>query len=113
MRSILPKDLPNFRPLDPTVDATDYPFESAAVRDRIEDGRLLAAYAALAADGRFVVMPLLATASVPLTAKFAMQLTLFDPATGARVETRTLAAGETFTLSPRDASVIVGARHSR
>jgi hypothetical protein len=113
MRSILPKDLPNFRPLDPTVDATDYPFESAAVRDRIADGRLLAAYAALAADGRFVVMPLLATASVPLTAKFTMQLTLFDPATGARVETRTLAAGETFTLSPRDASVIVGARHSR
>jgi hypothetical protein len=112
LRSILPKDLPNFRPLDPAVDVKDYPFDAAAVRDRIADGRLLAAYAAISSDGRFVVMPLVATAT-PLTATFAMQLALFDPAAGARLERRTLAAGDTFALPPRDASVIVGTRHSR
>jgi hypothetical protein len=113
LRAILPNDLPNFHPLDPAVDSAEYPFEAAPVVERIADGRLLAAYAAVASDGRFVVVPLVATASVPLIARTATRLTMFDPLTGAPVDTRSLAAGETFVLPPRDASVMVGDRHSR
>lgn len=113
LRAILPKDLPNFRPQDPAADRSEYPFEVGPVRERIADGRLLAAYAAVSPDGRFVAMPLVATAAVPLTATVAMELTLFDPTTGARLGSRTLAPGDTFVLQPRDASVIAGTRHSR
>lgn len=113
LRAILPEDLANFRPHDPAIDSAEYPFEPAPVAERIADGRLLAAYATASSDGRFVVMPLVATAPVPLTARSPTRLTLFDPLTGAPVDRRSLAAGETFVLPPRDASVIVGDRHSR
>jgi hypothetical protein len=113
LRAILPADLANFQPRDPAIDSADYPFEASSVAERIADGRLLAAYATTSSDGRFVVMPLVAAAPVPLTARTAMQLTLFDPLTGAPVDARSLAAGETFVLPPREASVIVGDRHSR
>jgi hypothetical protein len=112
VRKILPADLPNFRRSDASGDGPDYPFEREPIRQRITSGQLLAAYAAMSDDGRFVVMPLLATASIPLTARVPMRLTLVDPMNAAVLDTRDLAAGETFMLPPRDATVLVGQRHS-
>jgi hypothetical protein len=37
-----------------------------------------------------------------------MRVTLSDPMTGAAIETKNLAAGETLTLPARDATVVVG-----
>jgi hypothetical protein len=108
LRKLLPADLPNFRLQDPNGDSADYPFERVAIVQRTGNGRLLGAYTATSSDGRFVVVPLLATAPLPLTARSAMRATLSDPMTGAIIETKNLAAGETITVPPRDATIVVG-----
>ena len=108
IRALLPADLPNFHLQDPNGDSADYPFERTPIAQRTANGRLLGAYAATAADGRFVVVPLLATVPLPLTARSPMRVTLSDPTTGATIETKNLAAGETLTLPARDATVVVG-----
>ena len=43
-----------------------------------------------------------------MRARWPMRLDVYDPLTGAVLETHDLAIGETYTLTPRDAAVLVG-----
>ena len=45
---------------------------------------------------------------LPLRARRPMHLNIHDPLTGAVLDQCDLRAGETFTLSPRDAAVLIG-----
>jgi hypothetical protein len=85
-----------------------YPFDPTVVHPHVQRGDLLRAFAAVHADGRFVVMPLLAKRPVAFPARAPMTFTVFEPWTARVLETVSLQAGQTWTLQPTDAVIIVG-----
>jgi len=111
MRDLLPADLPNFA--HHNAGWATYPFDSdlltkpagSSLADR---NGYLRAFAATAGDGRMVCLPMLVKEPLPLRARQPMHLEVHDPLTGALLEQVDLAAGQTFTLTPRDAAVLVG-----
>jgi hypothetical protein len=113
-RSVLPSDLPNFQRADtgcsscPASVMSGYPFDPTVVHPHVQRGDLLRAFAAVHADGRFVVMPLLAKRPVAFPARAPMTFTVFEPWTARVLETVSLQAGQTWTLQPTDAVIIVG-----
>lgn len=109
LRKLLPPDLPNWQRHNSNRNFPDYPFESGPVAERIEKERLLRAFAATSGDGRVVAIPLVASAPVPFTPRGPMHVDVYDPMTGARVESH----DGPFTLSPRLAAVLVGKRGGR
>jgi hypothetical protein len=109
LRKLLPPDLPNWQRHNSNRNFPDYPFESAPVAETIESGRLLRAFAATSADGRVIAMPLLVNGPVRFTPRAPMHVDVYDPMTGARVESH----DGPFTLSPRPAAVLVGTRPPR
>jgi hypothetical protein len=109
LRKLLPPDLPNWQRHNSNRNFRDYPFESGPVAETIESGRLLRAFAATSGDGRVVAMPLVAIDPVPFTPRGPMHVDVYDPMTGARLESH----DGPFTLSPRLAAVLVGARQGR
>jgi hypothetical protein len=106
LRKLLPPDLPNWQRHNSNRNFPGYPFESGPVAERIENGRLLRAFAATSGDGRVIAMPLVASAPVPFTPRGRMHVDVYDPMTGAKQESHDGA----FTLSPRLAAVLVGKR---
>jgi hypothetical protein len=109
LRKLLPPDLPNWQRHNSNRNFRDYPFESGPVAETIESGRLLRAFAATSGDGRVVAMPLVATGPVRFTPRGPMHIDVYDPMTGARLESH----DGSFTLSPRLAAVLVGTRPRR
>src|SRR5206468_10892334 len=86
----------------------DYPFDTERLVPLIEAGQLLRAFAATSGDGRFIVMPIVAQAAVPFTAKSAVHVDVYDPMTAETADACNLAAGETCTLAPTLAAVMIG-----
>ena len=68
----------------------------------------LRAFAATAPDGRLVCLPMLAREPLPFQARRPMHLGIHEPLTGALLDQCDLRVGETFTLSPRDAALLIG-----
>ena len=106
LRKLLPPDLPNWQRHNSNRNFPGYPFESGPIAESIESGRLLRAFAATSGDGRVIAMPLVASGPVPFTPRGRMHVDVYDPMTGAKVESHDGA----FTLSPRLAAVLVGKR---
>jgi hypothetical protein len=73
----------------------------------IEGERLLRAFAATA-DGRLIVMPIVAQVPVPFTARSGMHVDIYDPMTGEQRDACDLRTGETCTLPPTLAAVMIG-----
>jgi hypothetical protein len=109
VRNLLPADLPNWTFHNANRNFPRYPFDTDPLASLIEGRRLLRAFAATIGDGRFIVMPIVADAPVPFTARFAMRFAVHDPMTGAIRESRELAARETYTMPPTPAAVMIGA----
>jgi hypothetical protein len=111
MRDLLPRDLPNFD--HHNAGWATYPFESSlltqpAGSSLADRNGYLRAFAATAPDGRLVCLPMLAREPLPFQARRPMHLGIHEPLTGALLDQCDLRAGETFTLSPRDAAVLIG-----
>lgn len=106
MRDMLPPDLPNFQ--HHNAGWATYPFESSRVVPLAERNGYLRAFAATAGDGRLVCLPMLVVEPMPLQARQQMHLEILDPLTGALLDAVDLARGDTYTLSPRTAAVLVG-----
>ena len=106
LRRLLPPDLPNWQRHNSNRNFPNYPFESGPVAEAIENGRLIRAFAATAGDGRVVAMPLVASGPVPFTPRGSMRVDVYDPMTGAKLESHE----GPFTLTPRLAAVLLGSR---
>jgi hypothetical protein len=76
------------------------------IAESVEKGRLLRAFAATSSDGRIVAMPIVVSEPVPFTPRGPMHVDVYDPMTGARLESH----DGPFTLSPRLAAILVGKR---
>lgn len=109
VRALLPVDLPNWQWANANRSfATAYPFSNAAdLQDITDRGGLLRAFG-MQQNGRVVAMPLLATGPTPFTARWPLALTVYDPATAQAIETRDIGAGETYSMAPRDAAIVIG-----
>ena len=104
LRKLLPPDLPNWQRHNSNRNFPAYPFESAPIAESVEQGRLVRAFAATSADGRVISMPIVVNEPVPFTPRGPMQVDVYDPMTGAKVESH----DGPFTLSPRLAAVLLG-----
>ncbi len=113
LREILPPDLPNWTWQNSNsrfpayLFATPYEDEGGTHIVAPED-ELLRAFAAYAADGRFVVIPIAVTRPVPFTAKRSIAFAVHDVRNLRAATAVTLSAGETFTLQPTPGAVFVG-----
>lgn len=107
IRAMLPRDLPNFHHHNSNRNFPGYPFDVDKLVPILERNGMLRAFGATADDGRLVILPMLAVEPIPFTARRAMHLDARAP-NGAVLEAHDLAAGETFTLSPRDAAILLG-----
>lgn len=108
VRSQLPLDLPNWERQNSNSNFPNYPFETEAIQDLIDNGeQLLRAFATIR-DGRFYLMPLVAKVAIPFQAKYAMRLRVYEPLTAQLAHDVNLDAGQTFMLPPTDAAIMVG-----
>jgi hypothetical protein len=108
VRRLLPADLPDWSRHNANKNFPGYPFDTDRLVPLIESAQLLRAFAATGGDGRAIVMPIVAQAAVPFTARSAMHLEIYDPMTGEQRDSCDLAARETCTLPPTLAAVIIG-----
>jgi hypothetical protein len=108
VRGMLPADLPNWSRHNANRNFPGYPFDTDRLVPLIEGGQLLRAFAATHGDGRLIVTPIVAQVPVPFTARFPMHFDVYDPMTGERRDTSDLAAGDTYTLPPTLAAVLIG-----
>jgi hypothetical protein len=109
VRKLLPADLASWRFQNNNTDAgRDHPFNTDRLVPLVEGGQLLRAFAAIAGDGRFVLMPILADVPIPFEARSAMHVDVHDPMTGALREAHDLDAGETWSMAPTLAAVVIG-----
>jgi len=106
MRRLLPPDLPNWTRHNSNEKFSGYPWETPPISQLIEKNQLAAAFAATSADGRIVAIVLGASAPVPFAPRMPMDVDVYDPVTGNRLESHNGA----FTLSPRPAAVLIGHR---
>jgi hypothetical protein len=106
LRRLLPADLPNWRRHNSNERFSGYPWDTQPISRLIESNQLVRAFAATSDDGRIVAMPVGASAPLPFTPRFAMQVGVHDPMTGNRLESHE----GPFTLSPRLAAVLIGRR---
>jgi hypothetical protein len=107
VRRLLPADLPNWSRHNANRNFPRYPFDTDRLVPLIESEQLVRAFAATDA-GRAIVMPIVAQVPVPFTAKSAMHIEIYDPMTGEQRQTCDLAAGETCTVPPTLAAVMIG-----
>jgi hypothetical protein len=108
VRRQLPADLPNFDRHNSNRNFPRYPFDVDLLLPHLAAERLLRAYAAISDDGRFVVMPLVVRTPMPLRARQAMSFEVRNPLIAAVRAKVTLDAGDTYTLPPGEAYVIIG-----
>jgi hypothetical protein len=106
LRSLLPADLPNWKRHNSNERFPGYPWETQPISRLIETNQLVRSFAATSDDGRIVAMPIGAAAPVPFTPRFPMHIAVHDPMTGKRLES----FDGPFTLSPRQAAVMIGRR---
>jgi len=107
-RRMLPADLPGWSRHNANRNFPGYPFDTDRLAAVIESGQLLRAFAATASDGRFIAMPIVAQVPVPFATKSAVHLDVYNPISGDVVDARDLSPGETYTLEPMLAAMMVG-----
>lgn len=107
VRSLLPASIPNWTRHNSNPGFAGYPFDVTRLLPILARDGLLRSFAATN-EGRLVMMPLVAREPIPYTTRHAMTLTVHDPLTGAVRDEVMLRAGQTYTLPPTAAAVIVG-----